>query len=136
MSELVSAARQTFLNMRRIHPEMQQKDGESGHQLRIRQENFVAKRWGCEFNPATGSSSIRHFTSAKYPPYRAPTTRKNTGFFADLREYGAAKFKKDGSVIPSSLGKGPTRDEYIDEFNGYARLRKMEEAKSFRKRVA
>lgn len=39
--------------------------------------------------------------------------KDSPGFLRDLQKYGAAKFKRDGSLDPRSLGKGPDMVTYL-----------------------
>lgn len=139
----ISSARQTYLYMKAILPELQpdadsdhaslsaaekkklQKRSQSAFVARI--EAFFCKRWSCAL------STLRHCTANKFPPTRS-FSDGNPQFFADLKEYGAAKFTRGGAVIKSSLGKGKDRAEYAAEVYGYKLLRA--EAKRKEERAA
>jgi hypothetical protein len=113
----VTAARQTFLNMKRIIPELAIREGEGGKEWRLRVEAWFCERWNC------ADSTLRHCILNKYPPSRSFSYQSNPGFFPDLKKFGAAKFDKDGKVVRDSLGKGMDRVQYEDERIEYRTLR-------------
>ena len=144
----ISSARQTYLNMKAILPELQpdadpdfksvseavmkarMKRSQSAHVARV--EAFFCARWNCAL------STLRHCTANKYPPTRS-FSDGNPQFFTDLRKYGAAKFTKAGKLIESSLSKGKDRAEYAAEVYGYKQLRaeaKRKEERALKNRAA
>lgn len=103
----VTLARRTYLAMMKILPELQEEEGEKGFRERV--ERFFMERWNC------GDSTFRKWKSSRYPPQRSPSDVDNPGFFADAKMYGNAKFRKNGVLIESSLGKGPDIYDAIRE---------------------
>lgn len=115
--ELMSSARRTFLNMKRILGELQPKAKEIGSVHRLRVEAFFCERWNMS------PSMFRRSTSPTFPPERWPSKPKNARFFEDLRKYGAARFTNEGVAIKSSIGNGPDFETFSEEIYSYKTMR-------------
>lgn len=81
---------------------------ESTREHRVRIEKTLADKYGVK--PGT----IRAYsTDFGKKSYRRPE-RDRVKIFADIEEYGAVRFKKDGTPVKSTFGSGPSRDEVLD----------------------
>lgn len=83
----------------------------SGHKPTPREllEGAVCLRWNCS------PTSLRKIVAGPTARSRRRANRQqNPRFFEDLREFGSARFGRDGAVIAGSLGKGPDPIIYFD----------------------
>lgn len=93
--------------MKRALPELHPTEGEKPGAHNKRVAIALAKRWGMEY------ATFRGLKVGSQG--RRPNPIKHSGYFADLRKYERAKFdRRTGRVVPSSLGKGQTVEQYID----------------------
>lgn len=89
----------------RPYAEVRKTVGRNGDEPTPREmlEAACALRWGCK--PAT----VRAFDSGRRRP-----TRKQRPFRDDLKQYGAARFGRNGAVVKDSLGRGMDFETFLD----------------------
>jgi hypothetical protein len=72
-------------------------------------EAAVCLRWNCS------PTALRKIVAGPTARSRRRANRQqNPKFFEDLHEFGAVRFKRDGSVVQDSLNRGPGPVEYFD----------------------
>lgn len=112
MAEIV---KQLTTNLKRIaalpksqHPEpwfsdLAPKADETAAQYRVRALDVIGARWNRKGNTVRCMEGPRRLWK-----------EGSRQFFADLQRYGACEFRKDGSLVKASLGKGMDMMTYMD----------------------
>jgi hypothetical protein len=97
-------ARQLYDNLVK-HLGIARAEDETATVFRERAQSEIGARW----DGYSGTSIRAFFNFVRRPSF-------NTGpkFYADLVEFGRAKFDAKGKVIPESLNKGPAVRQFLD----------------------